>query len=91
MRCQRGLCIYLFCLLCLLENIGAEGGENVGRCFATVTQCLGELCHSKLSLKAYLLIYLCLLDLGIIDSYERNQWKMCNVVPGSGETAYLEF
>ena len=90
MRCQRGSCIYLFCLL--LENIRAEGGENVGGRLAAVAQCLGELCHSKLSLKAYLLIYLCLSDLGVIDSYERNQGKTCNVVPVSGEMlAYSEF
>ena len=89
MRCQRGSCIYLFCLL--LENIRAEGGEDVGGCLVVVAQCLGELGHSKLLLKAYLLIYLCLSDLGVIDSYERNQWKTCNIVLVCGEMAYLEF
>ena len=43
-------------------------------------------------MKAYLLIYLCLLDLGVIDSYKRNQGKTCDVVPVSGEmTANSEF
>ena len=69
-----------------------EGGEYVGGCLVAVAKYLGELGHSTLLLKAYLLIYLCLLDLGVIDSYERNQGKTCNVVPVNGETlAYLEF
>ena len=43
-------------------------------------------------MKLYLLIDLCLSDLGVIDSYKRNQGKMCDVVPVSGETtAKLEF
>ena len=73
-RCS---CHYLF-LVWLKVWHRTKRGKDVGRCFAAVTEVLGELFHNTETSISDILIKLCHLYLGFVCSQEREQGETYN-------------